>query len=123
VGWAGGISIFLSCLGLFGLATLAVSNRTKEISVRKVLGAPVLALIQLLSVDFLRPVAIAILIASPVAWYLMNGWLKSYAYRIDIQWWVFVLAGAGIVILAFATICFQTIKAALTNPVRNLRAE
>jgi putative ABC transport system permease protein len=122
-GWAGSISIFLSCLGLFGLATLVVGNRAREISVRKVLGAPVLSIVSLLANYFLKPVLFAVLFATPIVWALMNNWLQGYANRISIQWWVFALTGLGVWMLAFATICFQTIRAALTNPVRNLRTE
>src|SRR5205823_707080 len=88
VGWAGGISIFLACLGLIGLAALAVVNRTKEIGIRKVLGASLSAIISLLSKDFLRLVLMAFIIAIPLAWYFMNKWLQDYAYRISISWWV-----------------------------------
>ncbi len=123
VGWAGGISIFLACLGLFGLAALAAINRTKEIGVRKVLGASVSSIVRLLSRDFLRLVLIALLIASPVPWYFMDKWLQNYAYRIDIGWWVFGIIGIMAILIAFITICFQAIKAAIANPVKSLRTE
>jgi putative ABC transport system permease protein len=123
VGWAGGISIFLACLGLFGLVALAAINRTKEIGVRKVLGASVSSIVHLLSRDFLRLVLIALLIASPVAWYFMDKWLRDYPYRIDIGWWVFAITGIMAILIAFMTICFQAVKAATANPVRSLRAE
>jgi putative ABC transport system permease protein len=123
VGWAGGISIFLACLGLFGLAALAAVNRTKEIGIRKVLGASVPIIVRLLSKDFLILVIIALLIASPVAWYFMNKWLLDYAYRINISWWVFAITGIVTVFIAFITISFQAVKVAVSNPVNSLRSE
>ena len=123
VGWAGGISIFLACLGLFGLATLAAVNRTKEIGIRKVLGASVTNIINLLSKDFVKLIGIALLVASPVAWYFMNKWLQDFAYRVNIGWVVFVTTGLCVVIIAILTISFQAIKAALANPVKSLRTE
>ncbi len=123
IGWAGGIAVFLACLGLFGLATLATLNRTKEIGIRKVLGASVAGITGLLAKDFLKLVVIAIVIASPIAWYLMQHWLADFAYRIDIQWWMFVAAGLGAVLIAFLTVGFQSVKAALANPVKSLRSE
>ncbi len=117
------LAIVISCLGLFGLATFTAEQRTKEIGVRKVLGATVSSIIGLLSKDFLKPVAISILIASPVAWWAMNQWLQGFAYKIDIEWWVFVLAGILAVGIALLTISFQSVKAALMNPVRALRSE
>lgn len=123
VGWAGGISIFLACLGLFGLAALAAVNRTKEIGIRKVLGASVSVIVRLLSKDFLKLVIIALFIASPIAWYFMDKWLQDYAYRIDIGWWVFVITGIAAVLIAFITIGFQAVKAAVANPVESLRTE
>ncbi|MBK7940136.1 MAG: ABC transporter permease [Lewinellaceae bacterium] len=123
ISWAGGISIFLACLGLFGLAALAVANRTKEIGIRKVLGATVAGITSLLAKDFLKLVVIAIFIASPLAYYFMKKWLADFAYRIDIQWWMFALAGAGAVAVAFLTVGFQSVKAALANPVKSLRSE
>jgi putative ABC transport system permease protein len=123
VGWAGGISIFLACLGLLGLAALASVNRTKEIGIRKVLGASVLTIISLLSKDFLKIVFIAFVIAMPVAWYFMNKWLQDYAYRIDINLWVFVITGAVMILIALMVISFQSIKAAIGNPVKSLRTE
>lgn len=121
--WAGGISIFLACLGLFGLAALAASNRTKEIGIRKVMGASVPAIINLLSKSFLRLVFIAMLIASPAAWYFMNKWLQDYAYRIDIGWWVFVATAFIAIGIAAFTIGIQAFRAAKANPVKSLRAE
>jgi putative ABC transport system permease protein len=123
VGWAGGISIFLASLGLFGLAALAAVNRTKEIGIRKVMGAGVISIVGLLSKDFLKLVIIALVIASPLVWYFMNDWLKDYAYRIHIGWWVFAVTGVIAVIIALLTIGLQTIKAAMANPVKSLRTE
>ncbi len=123
VGWAGGISIFLACLGLFGLAALAAVNRIKEIGVRKVLGASVSNIVTLLSKDFLKLILIALCIASPAAWYFMNNWLQSFAYRINISWLVFATVGLFAIAIAFITISFQSIKAATANPVKSLRTE
>jgi putative ABC transport system permease protein len=117
------LAIFISCLGLFGLATFTAEQRTKEIGVRKVLGASVAGIVGLLSKDFLKLVAIAIVVASPLAWWLMNKWLQGFAYKIDIEWWMFVLAGLLSVLIAVATVSFQSIKAALMNPVKSLRSE
>jgi putative ABC transport system permease protein len=120
---AGGLSIFLACLGLFGLAALAAVNRTKEIGIRKVLGASVAGITGLLAKDFLKLVVIAIVIASPLAYYFMQKWLADFAYRIDIQWWMFALAGAGALLIAFLTVGFQSVRAALANPVKSLKSE
>jgi putative ABC transport system permease protein len=123
VGWAGGISIFLACMGLFGLAALAAVNRTKEVGIRKVLGASVANIAGLLSKDFLKLVVIALLIASPVAWYLMQKWLQDFEYRISIGWAVFAVSGIVAILVALVTVSFQTVKAALANPVKSLRTE
>ncbi|WP_394772273.1 ABC transporter permease [Mucilaginibacter sp.] len=117
------IAIFISCLGLLGLAAYTAQVRTREIGVRKVLGASVTRLVGLLAQDFIKLVLIAILIASPIAWFAMHSWLQAFAYRIDLSWWVFIVAGLLAVIIAFATMSFQTVKAALTNPVKSLRSE
>jgi putative ABC transport system permease protein len=117
------IAIFIACLGLFGLSAFAISQRIKEIGVRKVLGANINSIVGLLSKDFLRLVGIAAVLAFPVAWYGMNNWLKDFAYRINIEWWVFVLAGLLAAVIAFVTVSFQAIKAAMTNPVKSLRTE
>jgi putative ABC transport system permease protein len=117
------ISILISCLGLFGLAAFAAQQRTKEIGVRKVLGATVANIVFLLASDFLKLVLIAILIASPLAWWAMHKWLQDFAYRIDIPWWVFGVAGLLAIMIAFVTVSFQSIKAALMNPVKSLRTE
>ena len=118
-----GIAILVSCLGLFGLAAYTAEQRTKEIGVRKVLGASVGNIVALLSKDFLKLVLVGIFIASPLAWYLMNGWLQGFAYKISIGWWVFALAGLLAVGIALLTVSFQSVKAALTNPVKSLRTE
>lgn len=117
------LTIFISCLGLFGLAAYTAERRTKEIGIRKVLGATVTNVVGLLSKDFLKLVIVAILLASPVAWYLMNIWLENYAYRINIQWWVFVMAAFAALLIAFFTVSIQAIKAAVANPVTSLRTE
>lgn len=117
------IAIFIACLGLFGLSAFTITQRVKEIGVRKVLGASVSQIVVELSKSFLMLVLIATVIAFPVAWYLMHKWLLDFASRIDIAWWVFVLAGVVALIIAFATISFQSIKAANANPVKSLRSE
>ncbi len=116
-------AILIACLGLFGLAAYAAEQRTKEIGIRKVLGAGVSTIVTMLSRDFIRLVLVAIVIACPLAWLAMRQWLRGFAYRQDMSWWVFALAGLGAVAIAFATISFQSIKAALTNPVKSLKAE
>jgi putative ABC transport system permease protein len=123
VGLAGALCIFLACLGLLGLAALAAVNRTKEIGIRKVLGASVGGIITLLSKDFLKLVFIAIVIASPIAWYFMNQWLRDYAYRIHIGWTVFVITGICALAIAFLTVSLQAVKVAVANPVKSLRTE
>jgi len=118
-----GLAILIACLGLFGLAAFMAEQRTKEIGVRKVLGASVGSIVTLLSKDFLKLVLVAIIIASPLAWYAMNNWLQDFAYRIDIEWWYFALAGLLAVGIALLTVSFQSIRAALMNPVKSLRSE
>jgi putative ABC transport system permease protein len=117
------LSIFVACLGLFGLSIFTAERRRKEISVRKVLGASVQGIVQMLSKDFIKLVAIAFVFAAPFAWWAMNEWLQSFAYRINISWWVFALAGLGAVFIALITVSFQAIKAAIANPVKNLKTE
>ena len=117
------LAIFIACLGLFGLAAFTAEQRTKEIGVRKVLGASVASIVALLSTDFLKLVMIAVVTASPIAWYVMNQWLQNFAYKVDISWWVFALAGLLAIGIALLTISFQSIKAALMNPVKSLRSE
>ena len=118
-----GLTIFVACLGLFGLAAFMAERRTKEIGVRKVLGASVAGITGLLAKDFLKLVLVAILIAAPIAYYFMDKWLADFAYRIDIQWWMFAVAGAGAVAIALFTVAFQSVRAALANPVKSLRSE
>jgi putative ABC transport system permease protein len=117
------IAIFICSLGLLGLAAFTAQVRTREIGVRKVLGASVSGIVGLLAKDFIKLVLIAILIAVPVAWFSMNKWLQAFAYRINISWWVFLLAGSIAILIAFITISFQSVKAALSNPVNSLRSE
>jgi putative ABC transport system permease protein len=115
--------IFLACLGLFGLVSFTAEQRVKEIGIRKVLGAGVGNIVTLISKDYLALVLIAIVMASPIAYYAMNKWLQDFAYRINIQWWVFVLTGFLALLIAFITVSFQSVKAALANPVKSLRSE
>jgi ABC-type antimicrobial peptide transport system permease subunit len=117
------LTIFISCLGLFGLATYMAENRIKEIGVRKVLGASVTGIAALLSQDFLRLVLISFVVAAPVAWYAMFKWLQDYSYRVTIQWWVFALAAGLSLGIAILTVSFQAVRAALANPARSLRSE
>ncbi|MRG46246.1 FtsX-like permease family protein [Chitinophaga sp. SYP-B3965] len=123
LGISAGLTIFVACLGLFGLATFTAEQRTKEIGVRKVLGATVTSIVALLSRDFLKLVLIANVLALPVAWWVMNRWLQDFAYRINISWWVFVVATFSAVLIALVAVGFHSIKAALTNPVKSLRGE
>jgi putative ABC transport system permease protein len=116
-------AILIACLGLFGLVTYATEQRMKEIGVRKVLGAKVTGIVALLSKDFTRLVLISALIAFPLAWWGMNQWLQSFAYRIGVSWWIFVVAGSAALVIALFTVCAQTVRAALANPVKSLRSE
>jgi putative ABC transport system permease protein len=117
------LAILVGCLGLFGLSGYTITQRTKEIGIRKVLGATTPGLVALLSKDMLKLVAVSILLAAPLAWWAMENWLRDFAYRIDVNWWVFALAGAVAVVVAFLTVSFQSVKAALANPVESLRSE
>jgi putative ABC transport system permease protein len=117
------LAILISCLGLYGLASLMTVQRTKEIGVRKVLGASVTSITRLLAKDFLLLVVIAIVIASPVAWYFMDMWLSDFVYRAPLRWWIFGLAGLIAIVVAFLTVSFNSIRAATMNPVRALKAE
>jgi putative ABC transport system permease protein len=117
------IAIFLSCLGLYGLASFMAVQRIKEVGIRKVLGATSANIVYLFSKEFIILIAIAFLIATPLAWYFMNKWLQNYAYRISISWWLFAAGGFAAMIIALATISFQAIKAAIANPVKSLRTE
>ncbi len=118
-----GVAIFISALGLFSLAAFEAAHRTKEIGIRKVLGATVTGIMALLSKDFIKLVALAILFASPIAWWTMNRWLQDFAYRISISWWMFGMAGMFALLVALATISFQAVKAAMKNPAKSLRTE
>jgi len=117
------LAIAIACLGLFGLAAYAAEQRNKEIGVRKVLGASVSAIVSMLSMDFIKLVFISILIASPIAWWAMSKWLQGFAYRVNISWWIIASAGGAAILIAFVTISFQSIKAAIANPVDSLRSE
>ncbi len=117
------LAIIISCLGLLGLASYSTMQRTREIGIRKVLGATVPNIVNLLSKDFLKLVGVAIIIASPIAWFAMHKWLQDFAYRIPISWWIFALAAVAATIIAIVTVSFQAIKAAVSNPVLSLRAE
>lgn len=117
------LAITIGCMGLFGLTAFTVQRRTREIGIRKVVGATAGSIVVLLSKDFIRLVLLAIVIAVPIAWYAMDRWLQNFAYRVHIGWWIFVLAGALAVLIALATVSFQAVKAALANPVKSLRSE
>ncbi|NII27998.1 FtsX-like permease family protein [Pseudoflavitalea sp. X16] len=117
------LAVFISCLGLFGLASFVAERRTKEIGVRKVLGASVMNIWQMLSKDFVSLVIISCLIAIPIAWYVLHQWLQQYEYRTPISWWIFTIAGVGAMAIALLTVSFQAIKAAISNPVKSLRSE
>ena len=117
------IAIVISCMGLFGLASFMAQQRTKEIGIRKVLGASVTTIVSLLSRDFLKPVLLAIVIASPIAYYFMHQWLQDFAYSVRLSWWIFLLAGLAAIVIALATIGFQTVRAAIANPVKSLKTE
>ncbi|HWV74149.1 MAG TPA: FtsX-like permease family protein [Pseudosphingobacterium sp.] len=118
-----GIAIFIACLGLFGLATFIARQRTKEIGIRKVLGASVAGIVGLLSKDFVKLVLIAILVATPIAWWATSMWLEDFAYRTNIQWWIFVVSGLSAVVIALFAVGWQTIRAAIADPVKSLREE
>jgi putative ABC transport system permease protein len=117
------MTIFIACLGLFGLATYAAEQRIKEIGIRKVLGASISSIITMLSKDFVKLVLIAAVIAFPIAGWAMHQWLQEFAYQVGLQWWVFLLAGCAALLIALCTVSFQAIKAALMNPVKSLRSE
>lgn len=117
------LTIFISCIGLFGLSVLSAEKRTKEIGIRKVLGASVRNVVSILSTDFIKLVTIALLIAIPLAWMAASKWLENYPYRISLSWWMFAIAGLLVLVIALATVSFQAVKAAMANPVKNLRTE
>lgn len=123
IGIASGLAVILACLGLFGLAAFTMAQRTKEIGIRKILGAGLKQILILVSGDFLKLVAIAVFVASPAAWVAGNKWLEDFAYRISIEWWVFAVAGVASLLIAFLTISTQAIKVAVANPVKSLRTE
>ncbi len=120
---AAAIAIMLSCMGLFAVALIVIEQRTKEIGVRKVLGASISGIVGLISIDFLKLVAVAFVLATPVAYFAMNNWLKDFAYRTELYWWIFALAGILLVLIALLTISYQSIRAALMNPVKSLKSE
>ena len=117
------LAIVISCLGLFGLSAFTASQRIREIGIRKVLGASVANITTMLSQDFLKLVMLSVLLVSPLTWFIMNSWLRNFSYRIQIDWWIFVLAGFVSLIIALITVSFQAIKAAMANPVNSLRSE
>jgi putative ABC transport system permease protein len=117
------LAIFIACLGLFGLSAFTAEQRTKEIGIRKVLGASVSGIAKLLTRDFLKLVLVSICIATPIAWWVMNKWIADFAYRINLIWWIFAVAGLIAVAIAIVTVSFQAIKAAMSNPVKSLRSE
>ena len=117
------LAITISCLGLFGLASFIAEQRTKEIGIRKVLGASITNLWGLLSKEFVLLVVISLFIASPVAYYFMNNWIQKYSYHTEISWWIFVVAGVGALLIILLTVSFQAIKASLVNPVKSLKSE
>jgi putative ABC transport system permease protein len=117
------ITIFISCIGLFGLSVLSAEKRTKEIGIRKVLGASVNSVVTILSKDFLKLVVIALIVSVPVAWFAANKWLENYPYRVSVSWEMFAITGLFVVLIALATVSFQAIKAAVANPVKSLRSE
>ncbi|MBK7871978.1 MAG: hypothetical protein IPJ74_15540 [Saprospiraceae bacterium] len=119
----GMLAIFIACLGLFGLAAYSAEQRTKEIGIRKVLGASISNIVALLSKDFIKLVLVAMLVAFPVAWYMMQEWLQGFAYRINIHWWFFVVAAFVALGIALLTVSFQAIRAAVANPVDSLKTE
>ena len=117
------LTIFVSCLGLLGLVTYTAEQRTKEIGIRKVLGASAVTIVGLLSNDFLKLVLIAILIATPLAWWIMSGWLQDFAYRIRLEWWMFVISGSTAIVIALFTVVWQSVKSAFANPINSLKSE
>jgi hypothetical protein len=117
------IAIAISCMGLLGLVTFTAEQRQKEIGIRKVLGASVLRIFRMLTVDFLWPVTLAFVIATPVAWYFMKGWLQDFVYRTTVPWWIFAFCGLAAVAIAMLTVGFQAVRAATANPVESLRSE
>lgn len=123
LGWTMGVTIFISCIGLLGLVMYTTRQRVKEIGVRKVLGASVTSIVRLLSTEFVRLVAIAFAVATPLSWWALHRWLQNYAVRTELSWWVFAISGAGMILIALATLSLQTVRAARANPVDSLRNE
>ena len=121
--WVALATIFIGCLGLFGLATYSAEQRIKEIGIRKVLGATVFNLTSLLSKDFLKLVTVAFLIAAPISGFFMHQWLQDFAFKIELSWWIFGLAGVVASFVALLTVCIQAIQSAVANPVDSLRSE
>jgi putative ABC transport system permease protein len=121
--WSTGLSVIISCLGLFGLVVYTTNARTKEIGVRKVLGATVGQIVALLSTELVSLIALAFVIVAPLAWWAMNRWMQDFADRTDISWWIFVLSGVGMLVTALVVSGFRTVKAALANPAESIRTE
>ncbi len=117
------LTIFVACLGLFGLVTFTAEQRFKEIGIRKSLGSSVTQIVGLLSKDFIKLILASFIIAFPVAYYYMDLWLQDFEYRVNVEWWIFVLAGCSTILIAFLTIGYKSIKAALMNPVKSLKSE
>jgi len=117
------LTIFISCIGLFGLSVLSAEKRTKEIGIRKVLGASVSGIVAVLSSDFLKLIFISLVVSIPLGWMATNKWLENYPYRVTLSWWLFASSGLLVILIALITISFQSIKAAIANPVKSLRAE
>ena len=118
-----GLSVFVSCLGLLGLATYTAQQRMKEISIRKVLGAGVASIVGLLSNDFLKLVMVALFTAIPLSWWIMSDWLEDFAYRIAVEWWMFAVSGLGAIAIASLTVIWQSVKSAIANPINSLKSE
>jgi putative ABC transport system permease protein len=123
IGYFAGLAILISCLGLYGLVAIVTQQRTREIGIRKVLGATVTNIVQLLSRDFVTLVVVSLIIASPISWFVMNKWLENFAFKTDIAWWIFGTAGVLTILITLLTMSLQSMKAALVNPVRSLRSE
>jgi putative ABC transport system permease protein len=117
------ITIVVSALGLFGLAAFAAERRVKEIGIRKVLGATVTGIVNMLSIDFFKLIVTAFILSCPLAWIVMSKWLQDFAYRVNLSWWIFLVSGLIASMIGIFAICFQAIKAAIANPVKNLRTE
>jgi len=117
------LAIIIACLGLFGLATYIAEQRTKEIGIRKVLGASVTNIVRMLSTDFVKLVMLAFVIATPIAWWFMSKWLQDFAFRIELSWWIFAVTGIVALLIALITLSFQAIRAAIANPVDSLKTE